>query len=96
MDSLVFLRKALSLLSAEGGILRNIDLTLICEAPKITPYAPAMRVLLAEVCGLRPVRVNIKATTTEQLGFTGRREGIAAQALVTITLPEESTDDHGF
>ncbi|MGH7212887.1 MAG: 2-C-methyl-D-erythritol 2,4-cyclodiphosphate synthase, partial [Acetobacteraceae bacterium] len=61
--------------------------TLICERPKITPHAPAMIARLAELLGVEPGRVSVKATTTERLGFTGRGEGIAAQAVATVLLP---------
>jgi 2-C-methyl-D-erythritol 4-phosphate cytidylyltransferase/2-C-methyl-D-erythritol 2,4-cyclodiphosphate synthase len=62
----------------------NVDLTIICEAPRIGPYRDAMRARLAELLGLEPERVGLKATTTESLGFTGRREGIAALATATV------------
>ena len=61
---------------------------LICERPKITPHAPAMIERLASLLGVEPGRISVKATTTERLGFTGRGEGIAAQAAVSILLPE--------
>ncbi|WP_298670039.1 bifunctional 2-C-methyl-D-erythritol 4-phosphate cytidylyltransferase/2-C-methyl-D-erythritol 2,4-cyclodiphosphate synthase [uncultured Sphingomonas sp.] len=82
-----FLRHALSLLDARGGRVTFVDLTLICEAPKIGPHREAIRARIAELLGLSPDRVSVKATTTERLGFTGRGEGIAAQAIVTATLP---------
>jgi 2-C-methyl-D-erythritol 4-phosphate cytidylyltransferase/2-C-methyl-D-erythritol 2,4-cyclodiphosphate synthase len=87
MDSAVFLEHAVKLMQGKNGALNNIDLTLICEEPKITPHAPAMRDRIAAITGVWPERINIKATTTEQLGFTGRKEGIAAQAIVSISLP---------
>jgi 2-C-methyl-D-erythritol 4-phosphate cytidylyltransferase/2-C-methyl-D-erythritol 2,4-cyclodiphosphate synthase len=62
--------------------------TLICERPKVTPHAPAMIARLAALLGVEDSRVSVKATTTEQLGFTGRGEGIAAQAVVSILVPE--------
>ena len=65
----------------------NVDLTLICERPKITPHAPAMIARVAELLAVDEGRVSIKATTTERLGFTGRGEGIAAQATATVLLP---------
>ena len=65
----------------------NVDVTLICERPKITPHAPAMIARLAELLGCDRDRVSVKATTTERLGFTGRMEGIAAQAVATVLLP---------
>ncbi len=90
MDSAVFLEHALDLMRRAAGALVNLDLTLICEAPKIAPYAKAMRARLAEISGLPSARVNIKATTTEKLGFTGRGEGIAAQAVVSVRMTEPS------
>ena len=66
----------------------NADVTLICERPKITPHAPAMRARLAELMGIPLGRVSVKATTSERLGFTGRGEGIAAQAAVSVLLPD--------
>ncbi len=86
MDSAIFLEKAVEMLNQKGGNLQNIDLTLICEEPKIGPHAAEMQKRVAEITNLPAPRVNIKATTTESLGFTGRKEGIAAQALVTINV----------
>jgi 2-C-methyl-D-erythritol 4-phosphate cytidylyltransferase/2-C-methyl-D-erythritol 2,4-cyclodiphosphate synthase len=68
-------------------VLANVDVTLICERPKIAPHAAAMMARLAELMGVEPGRVSVKATTTEKLGFTGRMEGIAAQAVATVLLP---------
>jgi 2-C-methyl-D-erythritol 4-phosphate cytidylyltransferase / 2-C-methyl-D-erythritol 2,4-cyclodiphosphate synthase len=82
-----FLVHAVERLAARGGRLVNIDVTLICEAPKIKPHRAAMRERLADLCGLPLDAVSVKATTTEQLGFAGRGEGLAAQAVATITLP---------
>ena len=67
----------------------NVDVTLICEAPKVGPHRAKMRALVADLLNLEVDRVGIKATTTEKLGFTGRREGIAAQALATIRVRAE-------
>ena len=78
-----FLQHAIHLLGQAGGALVHVDVTLICERPKIGPYRDAMRARIAELCELPLARVNIKATTTEKLGFTGRREGLAAQAIAT-------------
>lgn len=78
-----FLGHALKLLARAGGRLAHVDLTIVCEEPKIGPHREAMRQRLGELTGLPPDRLSIKATTTEGLGFTGRREGIAAFALVT-------------
>jgi len=87
-DSARFLRHAADRIAARGGILSNADVTLICERPKITPHAPAMIARLADLLGVDPTRISVKATTTERLGFTGRMEGIAAQAVATVLLPE--------
>lgn len=86
-DSARFLRHAAGRIAARGGRLGNADITLICERPKITPHAPRMIARLAELLGVEPGRVSVKATTTERLGFTGRMEGIAAQAAVVVLVP---------
>jgi 2-C-methyl-D-erythritol 4-phosphate cytidylyltransferase/2-C-methyl-D-erythritol 2,4-cyclodiphosphate synthase len=86
-DSARFLRHAASRIAARGGVLANADITLICERPKITPHATAMRERLAELLGAPLDRISVKATTTERLGFAGRGEGIAAQAAVMVLLP---------
>jgi len=83
-DSAVFLKKAVEMVRARGGEIVNIDLTIICEAPKIGPHREKMQARVAEICDIKPDRVGIKATTTEGLGFTGRGEGIAAQAVAAI------------
>ena len=85
-ESAVFLRHAVSLVAARGGAIRHLDVTLICEAPKIGPHRDAMKARVAEIAGLGTDRVSIKATTTEGLGLTGRGEGIAAQAVATVRL----------
>jgi len=82
-----FLLFALGKATERGGALQHVDVTLICEKPKIKPHRDAMRKKIAELCGLPLTRVSIKATTTEKLGFTGRNEGLAAQAIATIKLP---------
>jgi 2-C-methyl-D-erythritol 4-phosphate cytidylyltransferase/2-C-methyl-D-erythritol 2,4-cyclodiphosphate synthase len=87
-----FLAHAASLVAARGGRIHHVDVTLICERPKIGPYKEAMRSRLAEILGLDIGRTSVKATTTEGLGFTGRREGIAAMASATIELPGETSD----
>jgi len=79
-----FLAHAAKLLGEAGYSLGNIDLTIICEAPKIGPHRPAMRRRIAELLGVDIDRISVKATTTERLGFTGRGEGIAAQAIATV------------
>ena len=85
-DSSLFLIEALNMLRISGGRLLHIDLTLICEAPKVGPHRDAIRGNIAALAKLPLSRVNIKATTTEKLGFTGRGEGIAAQAIVSVNL----------
>ncbi|GAB4139213.1 MAG: bifunctional 2-C-methyl-D-erythritol 4-phosphate cytidylyltransferase/2-C-methyl-D-erythritol 2,4-cyclodiphosphate synthase [Sphingomonadales bacterium] len=85
----IFLRHAGGLVTKAGGMIAHIDVTLICERPKIGPHRAAMIAQVAEILGLPPGRVAVKATTTEQLGFTGRGEGLAAQAVATIRLPLE-------
>ena len=75
-------------LRALGGKIGNIDLTVICEAPKIGPHRPAMREAIANICEIAIERVSVKATTSERLGFTGRKEGIAALASACIHLPD--------
>ncbi len=82
-----FLAHAASLVKAKGGMIAHCDVTIICERPKIGPHRPAMAKRIAEILGLSEDRVSVKATTTEQLGFTGRGEGIAAQAIATVRLP---------
>lgn len=86
-DSALFLRHARDLVSARGGVIAHVDVTIICERPKVGPHRAAMVARIAEILDLRPDRVSVKATTTEQLGFTGRREGVAAQASATVRLP---------
>ena len=82
-----FLRHAVGLVTARGGRILHLDLTLVCEAPKIGPHREKMRDSIARIAGVASNRVSVKATTTEGLGFTGRREGIAAQAVATVELP---------
>jgi len=82
-----FLAHAGSLVAAKGGVIAHCDVTVICERPKIGPHRAAMAARIAGILGLAPDRVSVKATTTEQLGFTGRGEGIAAQAIATVRLP---------
>jgi 2-C-methyl-D-erythritol 4-phosphate cytidylyltransferase/2-C-methyl-D-erythritol 2,4-cyclodiphosphate synthase len=82
-----FLRHAAELVSAQGGRIVHLDLTLICETPRIGPHREAMVSSIARIAGVGRGRVSVKATTTEGLGFTGRREGIAAQAVATVELP---------
>lgn len=89
-DSAVFLQHAHMLLKDKGGRLINADITLICEAPKIGPHRAVIVERIATILGVSPCRINIKATTTEKLGFTGRKEGIAAQAVVSVSLPSST------
>jgi len=86
-NSAQFLQHAASLIGAQGGIIDFVDLTLVCEAPKIGAHRAAMRARIADLLALDIGQVSIKATTTERLGFTGRGEGIAAQATATIRVP---------
>ncbi|MBF5096144.1 bifunctional 2-C-methyl-D-erythritol 4-phosphate cytidylyltransferase/2-C-methyl-D-erythritol 2,4-cyclodiphosphate synthase [Azospirillum sp. INR13] len=86
-DSAKFLRHAADLVAERGGVIAHADVTIICERPKVGPHRAAMTERIAEILGIEVGRVSVKATTTEQLGFTGRREGIAAQAVATIRLP---------
>lgn len=83
----LFLIHAAGLVKARGGEIVHVDVTLICEQPKVKPHRQAMRGRLAELLGLPLDAVSVKATTTETLGFTGRGEGLAAQAVATIELP---------
>ncbi len=82
-----FLRHAGALLAAQGGTLVNLDLTLVCEHPRVAPHRAAMTGRIAEILGIDRGRVSVKGTTTERLGFLGRGEGIAAQAVATVRLP---------
>ncbi|HEY2071918.1 MAG TPA: bifunctional 2-C-methyl-D-erythritol 4-phosphate cytidylyltransferase/2-C-methyl-D-erythritol 2,4-cyclodiphosphate synthase [Rhizomicrobium sp.] len=79
-----FLEHAVKLARDVGGVVNHCDVTLICERPKIAPHRDAMVARIAEIVGLDPARVSVKATTTEGMGFTGRGEGIAAQAIATV------------
>ena len=88
-DSSLFLAHAARLIRHAGGIIDFVDCTVICEAPKVGPHRDAMRARVAEILGLPISLVSIKATTTERLGFTGRREGIAAQAVASIRMSSE-------
>ncbi len=83
----LFVRHAVKLVQDRGGRIVNVDVTLICEAPKIGPHRLTMKNQIAEIMGLSANRINVKATTTEKLGFCGRGEGIAAQAVANVALP---------
>jgi 2-C-methyl-D-erythritol 4-phosphate cytidylyltransferase/2-C-methyl-D-erythritol 2,4-cyclodiphosphate synthase len=85
--SSLFVEHALDLIARRGGRLINVDVTLVCEAPKIKPHRLAMRDRLAELLRIAPGRVSIKATTTETLGFAGRGEGLAALAVAAVEMP---------
>jgi 2-C-methyl-D-erythritol 4-phosphate cytidylyltransferase/2-C-methyl-D-erythritol 2,4-cyclodiphosphate synthase len=89
-DSAIFLDFATKRVLTRGGRIMNLDLTFICETPKIGPHRDAIRHRIAKICGISIDRVSVKATTSEGLGFTGRGEGIAAQASASITLPAPS------
>ena len=82
----IFLRHAAALVRGAGGTIDHVDCTVICEAPKLAPHRQAMRAKVAQILGLAETAVSIKATTTERLGFTGRGEGIAAQAVASIRM----------
>ena len=86
-DSAQVLVHAAGRVAARGGLIANVDVTLMCERPKVGPHRDAMQARLAALLGIEPGRVGVKATTTERLGFTGRGEGIAAQAAVMLLLP---------
>lgn len=86
-DSAMFLAHAREMIAAQGGIISHADLTVICEEPRIGPHREKMRERIAHILQLPKSRVSVKATTSEGLGFTGRREGIAAEAVATVRLP---------
>lgn len=86
----LFLEHALKLVEAAGGTVEHVDVTIICEAPRIGPHREAMRTRIADLLRLPLGRVSVKATTSERLGFTGRGEGIAAQAIATVRLWEQN------
>ena len=85
-NSANFVDYALNIITGKGGRINNVDITIICEEPKITPHKQTMKDALARMLNLDSSRINVKATTTEGLGFTGRREGIAAQVVVTVLI----------
>ena len=84
VDSRFLLRHVVGLLKERGYVLSNADMTIIAQAPKMAPHIQTMREVLASDCGCAVDDINVKATTTEKLGFTGRKEGIAAHAVVLI------------
>jgi len=83
----IFLKAAAEKIAARGGSIVHVDVTLLCEAPRIGPYRDAMRGTMAEILGIESAQVSVKATTNEGLGFVGRGEGIAAMATATVRLP---------
>jgi len=87
-DSTLFLRHAAEMVGTRGGRIAHVDVTVICEQPKVGPHRAAMAARIAQVLDIAAERVSVKATTTEGLGFTGRSEGIAAQATATVRLPD--------
>jgi len=91
----LFVEHARNLITDQDGIIAHVDLTIICETPKVGPHKVSMREAVATMLRLSPERVSIKATTTEKLGFTGRGEGIAAQAIATVRLPAGGKRDIG-
>ncbi|MDR2936486.1 MAG: 2-C-methyl-D-erythritol 2,4-cyclodiphosphate synthase [Rikenellaceae bacterium] len=84
IDSKILLRKTVALVAEKGYTIGNVDLTVCLQRPRLKPLIPQMRAVLAETMGVDPDRVNVKATTTEQLGFVGREEGVAAYAVAMI------------
>lgn len=87
--SSVFLKHAAGLVTERGGRIVNLDVTIVCEAPKISPHVPAIKAAIADACDIVAGRIAVKATTSEQLGFAGRREGLMAMATATVELPRE-------
>ncbi len=85
--STIFVQKAVALLAAKGGVIANVDITILAEAPKVNPHIQAMKALLAPLLFIAIDRIAIKATTTETLGAIGRKEGMAAFAIATVRLP---------
>ena len=88
--SRLFLEHAAGLVRARGGRIVNLDITIVCEAPRILPHAAAMKSVIADACGISVSRIAIKATTAEQLGFIGRGEGVVSMATATVELPREA------
>ena len=83
-DSRELLRQVVALLNTKNYVVNNIDATVICEAPKLSPHTDQMCINIASDCNVEMSQINVKATTTERLGFTGRGEGIAAEAVCLI------------
>jgi 2-C-methyl-D-erythritol 4-phosphate cytidylyltransferase/2-C-methyl-D-erythritol 2,4-cyclodiphosphate synthase len=86
-----FLAFACERVRARGGVIANLDVTVVCEAPRVSPHRDAMRARIAAIAGVSISRVAIKATTSEKLGFTGRGEGLVAMATATVRLPWSAT-----
>ncbi len=82
----IFLRHAASLVAANGGRIVNVDVTLVCERPRVGPHRAAMRARLAEILGVAVGAVSVKATTTETMGFCGREEGLVAMAVASVDM----------
>jgi 2-C-methyl-D-erythritol 4-phosphate cytidylyltransferase/2-C-methyl-D-erythritol 2,4-cyclodiphosphate synthase len=82
----LFMRHAAELVRQRGGIIDHVDVTIVAEEPKVGPHRSAIRMRIAEILAVRLEQVSVKATTTEGLGFTGRREGMAAQAVASLRL----------
>ncbi len=89
MNSIFFLKKTIELVAEKGFIIENIDATIICEKPRIMPYVISMKEKLGGVMNLSKDRIGIKATTTEQMGFLGRKEGIACMAVALLKKREQ-------
>lgn len=89
-NSATFVTYTRDKVAARGGVIEHVDVTIICEHPKIGPHREAMRTHIATLLGIHENRISIKATTTERLGFTGREEGIATHAIATVKLPEDA------
>jgi 2-C-methyl-D-erythritol 4-phosphate cytidylyltransferase/2-C-methyl-D-erythritol 2,4-cyclodiphosphate synthase len=87
-DSAVFLRHASQMVNERGGLIAHIDVVIMCEEPKIGPHRETMQKHIAQLLEVEETRVSLKATTTERLGFTGRGEGIACQAIATVRFEE--------
>ena len=88
ISSLLLLERVVALMAGKGYRLGNLDATIIAQRPRLAPHIPAMREKIAAACGVAPERINVKATTTEKLGFEGREEGIAAQAVALLRAVE--------
>lgn len=87
--SAIFVEHAAGLVRQRGGRIVNLDITIVCEAPRVGTHVPAMKAAIAVAAGIAPSRVAVKATTNEELGFIGRREGIVAMASASVELPRE-------